>query len=222
VTLRLVLAEDSFLMREGISNLLALDEEFELVAAIATYDELLAAVEKHQPDVVLTDIRMPPTQTDEGIRAATSIRAEHPEIGVVVLSQYVEAEYAMRLFEDGSDGRAYLLKERVSDLDELGAAIRRVHEGGSVVDPKVVEVLIAARGRDDDSILDRLTEREHEVLAQMANGGNNAAIGEALFISARSVEKHIGSIFTKLDLSETDDTNRRVRAVLLFLGVGQE
>jgi DNA-binding NarL/FixJ family response regulator len=222
VTLRLVLAEDSFLMREGISNLLALDEEFELVAAIATYDELLAAVEKHQPDVVLTDIRMPPTQTDEGIRAATSIRSEHPEIGVVVLSQYVEAEYAMKLFKHGSDGRAYLLKERVSDLDELGAAIRRVHEGGSVVDPKVVEVLIAARGRDDDSILDRLTEREHEVLAQMANGGNNAAIGEALFISARSVEKHIGSIFTKLDLSETDDTNRRVRAVLLFLGVGQE
>ena len=114
------------------------------------------------------------------------------------------------------------MKERVSDLDELGAAIRRVHEGGSVVDPKVVEVLIAARGRDDDSILDRLTEREHEVLAEMANGGNNAAIGEALFISARSVEKHIGSIFTKLDLSETDDTNRRVRAVLLFLGVGKE
>ncbi|MGI9605772.1 MAG: response regulator transcription factor [Acidimicrobiales bacterium] len=222
MVVRVVLAEDSLLMREGISSLLALDDELELVAACASPDELLAAVEEHGPDVVLTDIRMPPTQTDEGIRAAITIRADHPEIGVVVLSQYVEPEYAIRLFEHGSDGRAYLLKERVADLDELTTAIRRVHEGGSVVDPKVVEALVAARGKDGDSILDRLTEREHEVLAEMAKGGNNAAIGESLFISARSVEKHIGSIFTKLDLSEADDVNRRVRAVLLFLGVATQ
>jgi DNA-binding NarL/FixJ family response regulator len=222
VTLRLVLAEDSFLMREAIGNLLALDDELEIVASCASHDELLAAVEEHLPDVVLTDIRMPPTQTDEGIRAANAIRAQHPEIGVVVLSQYVEPEYAMKLFEDGSDRRAYLLKERVADLDELASAIRRVHDGGSVVDPKVVEALVESRRGDTDSILGRLTEREHEVLAEMAKGGNNAAIGEALFISARSVEKHIGSIFTKLDLSESDNSNRRVRAVLLFLGVGKE
>ena len=220
MVLRLVLAEDSYLMREGISALLALDDELELVATCESFDGLLAAVDEHQPDVVLTDIRMPPTQTDEGIRAAKQIRTEHPGMGVVVLSQYVEPDYAMRLFEDGSEGRAYLLKERVADLDELSAAIRKVHAGGSVVDPKVVDALIDARNTDDGSILDRLTEREHEVLAEMAKGGNNSAIGEALFISARSVEKHIGSIFTKLDLSESDDTNRRVRAVLLYVGLG--
>lgn len=219
--LRLVLAEDSFLMREGISALLALDDELDLVAAVESYDSLLTAVEDHRPDVVLTDIRMPPTQTDEGIRAANIIREAHPETGVVVLSQYVEPEYAMRLFEAGSAGRAYLLKERVGDLSELGAAIRSVHRGGSVVDPKVVDALISSRANEEASILDRLTERELEVLTEMARGGNNAAIGEALYISARSVEKHIGSIFTKLDLSESDDSNRRVRAVLLFLGVGQ-
>lgn len=222
MALRLVLAEDSFLMREGISALLALDDELDLVAGCESYDELLAAVEEHRPDVVITDIRMPPTQTDEGIRAANVIRADYPEIGVVVLSQYVDPEYAMRLFEAGSDGRAYLLKERVADLSELAAAIRRVHEGGSVVDPRVVDALIAARAKEKDSILDRLTHREHEVLSEMAKGGNNAAIGEALFVSARSVEKHINSIFTKLDLSQTGDTNRRVRAVLVYLGVGSE
>jgi DNA-binding NarL/FixJ family response regulator len=222
MVLRLVLAEDSFLMREGITSLLALDDDLDLVASAESYDGLLAAVEEHHPDVVVTDIRMPPTQTDEGIRAANIIRADHPEIGVVVLSQYVEPDYAMRLFEDGSEGRAYLLKERVADLDELSAAIHKVHAGGSVVDPKVVEALINARSTDDGSILDRLTEREHEVLAEMAKGGNNSAIGEALFISARSVEKHIGSIFTKLDLSESDDTNRRVRAVLLYVGLGPD
>jgi DNA-binding NarL/FixJ family response regulator len=220
MALRLVLAEDSYLMREGISALIALDDELDLVATCESFDDLIAAVGVHRPDVVITDIRMPPTQTDEGIRAARQIRTEHPEIGVVVLSQYVEPDYAMRLFEDGSEGRAYLLKERVADLDELSAAIRRVHEGGSVVDPKVVDALISARNTDDGSILDRLTEREQEVLAEMAKGGNNAAIGEALFISARSVEKHIGSIFSKLDLSESDDTNRRVRAVLLYVGLG--
>ncbi len=222
MTVRLVLAEDSFLMREGIGNLLALDDDLELVASCETYDELLAAVEEHRPQVVLTDIRMPPTQTDEGIRAANVIRAEYPEIGVVVLSHYIEPEYAMHLFEGGSDGRAYLLKERVANLEELGAAIRRVADGGSVIDPRVVETLIEAQAGDKDSVLDRLTDREREVLAEMAKGGTNAAIGEALFISARSVEKHINSIFTKLDLSQTEDIHRRVRAVLLYFGLGPE
>ena len=220
MALRLVLAEDSFLMREGISALLALDDELELVAACESYDELLAAVEQHRPDVVLTDIRMPPTQSDEGIRAAIVIRAEHPRTGVVVLSQYVEPEYAMRLFENGSDGRAYLLKERVADLDELGGAIRRVADGGSVIDPKVVEALIGVETNREPNALDRLTERERDVLAEMATGKSNSSIGEALFISARSVEKHINAIFTKLDLVQTDDVHRRVQAVLVYLGLG--
>ena len=217
MALRLVLAEDSFLMREGIAALLALDDELELVTSCETYDELIAAVAEHQPDVVITDIRMPPTQTDEGIRAANLIRADHPDVGVVVLSQYVEPEYAIQLFEGGSDGRAYLLKERVADLGELAAAIRRVAEGGSVIDPRVVDVLIAARARNKPSILDRLTGREREVLAEIAKGESNAAIGEALFISPRSVEKHINSIFTKLDLSFEQAGHRRVRAVLVYL-----
>lgn len=218
MTLRLVLAEDSLLMREGISSLLEFEEDLELVASCESYDGLLEAVAQHRPDVVLTDIRMPPTQTDEGIRAAGELRVTHPGLGVVVLSQYVEPEYAMRLFEEGSDGRAYLLKERVADFGELATAVRRVAEGGSVIDPRVVDALIEARTREKSSVLGRLTEREREVLAEMAKGGNNAAIGEALFISPRSVEKHINSIFTKLDLSQEQDVHRRVRAVLLYLG----
>mgnify|MGYP001818497558 CR=1 FL=1 len=220
MTLRLVLAEDSFLMREGISALLELDDDLDLIGSCGSYDELLAMVDEHRPDVVLTDIRMPPTQTDEGIRAAIAIRDSAPEIGVVVLSQYVEPDYAIRLFHHGSDGLAYLLKERVADLDVLGAAIRRVAEGGSVVDPKVVEALIGVETTRESSALDRLTDRESEVLAEMAQGKSNAAIGEALFISARSVEKHINAIFTKLDLAQTDDVHRRVRAVLVHLGLG--
>lgn len=207
-------------MREGVAALLALDDDLELVATCASYDELMAAVERDRPDVVLTDIRMPPTQTDEGIRAANIIRSDYPEIGVVVLSQYVEPDYAVSLLEAGSARRAYLLKERVADLDELSAAIRKVAEGGSVIDPKVVDVLIEARTRDGASVLDGLTERELEVLAEMAKGASNAAIGEALYISPRSVEKHISALFTKLDLAPVDDTHRRVRAVLLYLGAG--
>ncbi len=222
MTIRLVLAEDSFLMREGISALLALDEQLDLLEGCGSYDELLVAVDRHRPDIVITDIRMPPTQTDEGIRAAAHIRERYPQTGVVVLSQYVEPEYALKLFEHGSKGRAYLLKERVADLDELGDAIRRVAEGGSVVDPRVMDALIESRSRYESSVLDRLTEREREVLAEMAKGGSNAAIGDTLFISARSVEKHINAIFTKLDLPPTDDLNRRVRAVLIHLGVVPE
>ncbi len=217
VTTRIVLAEDSYLMREGISSLLELDDDLELVASVANQLELLAAVEEYGPDVVITDIRMPPTQTDEGIQAALQIRADHPEMGVVVLSQYVEPQYALNLFANGSDGLAYLLKERVGDLDELASAVSRVRAGGSVIDPKVVEALVQAQSREQSSVLNRLTERELEVLSEMAKGGTNAAIGEALFISPRSVEKHINSIFTKLDLSQTDDIHRRVSAVLLFL-----
>ncbi len=218
---RVVLAEDSYLMREGISSLLELDDDLDLVASCENPDELFAAVAEHRPDVVITDIRMPPTQTDEGIQAALQIRADHPDTGVVVLSQYVEPEYALRLFAGGSDGLAYLLKERVADLGELAAAIARVSSGGSVIDPKVVEALIEARIKQESSVLGRLTERELEVLAEMANGGTNAAIGDALFISPRSVEKHITSIFTKLDLSQSDEIHRRVAAVLLFLGEGR-
>lgn len=214
---RIVLAEDSYLMREGISSLLELDDDLDLVASCANPLELLAAVEEHHPDVVITDIRMPPTQTDEGIQAALQIRADHPETGVVVLSQYIEPQYALNLFANGSDGLAYLLKERVGNLDELSSAVSRVRAGGSVIDPKVVEALVQAQAKEQSSVLNRLTERELEVLGEMAQGGTNAAIGEALFISPRSVEKHINSIFTKLDLSQTEDIHRRVSAVLLFL-----
>jgi DNA-binding NarL/FixJ family response regulator len=217
MVVRVVLAEDSLLMREGIVSVLALSDEIELVDSCADYDGLLASVAEHEPDVVVTDIRMPPTQTDEGIRAASEIRASNPDVGVVVLSQYVEPDYAMRLFEEGSNGRAYLLKERVGDVEELAWAIRRVADGGSVVDPKVVDALINARTDATPTVLDRLTDRESEVLAEIAKGGTNAAVGEALFISPRSVEKHVNSIFMKLDLSHETDTNRRVRAVLLYL-----
>ncbi len=214
MAIRLVLAEDSYIMREGISSVLAIADSLELVASCETYDELIEAVEEHRPDVVITDIRMPPTQTDEGIRAANLIRELYPETGVVVLSQYAEPEYALALFEEGSAGRAYLLKEKVSDLDQLTAAIEEVARGTSVVDPDIVDLLVNAR---KDSILDRLTDRETEVLAEIAKGRNNAGVGEALFISERAVEKHISSIFTKLDLSHEEHTHRRVRAVLQYL-----
>jgi DNA-binding NarL/FixJ family response regulator len=217
MVLRVVLAEDSLLMREGIVSVLSLSEEIILIDSCEDYDSLLASVAEHDPDVVVTDIRMPPTQTDEGIRAANEIRRSNPDVGVVVLSQYVEPDYAMRLFEEGSDGRAYLLKERVGDVEELARAVKRVADGGSVVDPKVVDALINARTDATPTVLDRLTEREREVLAEIAKGGTNVAVGEALFISPRSVEKHVNSIFMKLDLSHETDTNRRVRAVLLYL-----
>lgn len=217
MVVRVVVAEDNLLMREGITSVLALNDDLTLVASCADYDELVAAVEQHRPDVVITDIRMPPTQTDEGIRAANQFRESHPDVAVVVLSQYVEPDYAIRLFDHGSNGRAYLLKERVGDPEELYAAIRRVHNGGSVIDPRVVETLIAARTDHQPTVLDRLTQRELEVLAHMAQGESNAAIGEALFISSRSVEKHINAIFTKLDLGQEPDSHRRVRAVLMYL-----
>jgi DNA-binding NarL/FixJ family response regulator len=166
--LRIVIAEDNLLMREGIASVLALDDDLALVASCGDYDKLLAAVEGHQPDVVITDIRMPPAQTDEGIRAANIIRADHPGIGVVVLSQYVEPRYALKLLEAGSGGRVYLLKERVAIPAELATAVRRVADGGTVIDPKVVDALIDGGSQDKASILNRLTERERKVLAEMA------------------------------------------------------
>ena len=207
-------------MREGISSLLELDDSLDLIATCENYDELIAAVDTHSPDVVITDIRMPPTQTDEGIRAANLLRDTSPETGVVVLSQYAEPEYALHLFEGGSEGRAYLLKERVADLRQLSDAIAEVARGGSVIDPKVVDLLVKTRREHQSSVLDRLTDREAEVLAEIAGGRNNAGIADVLYISERAVEKHINSIFTKLDLSHSEDTNRRVKAVLLYLAEG--
>lgn len=222
VATRVLLAEDSFIVREGIRLLLETTEAVDLIAATENLDELMIAVEKHRPDVVLTDIRMPPTRTDEGIRAALEIRARWPEIGVVVLSQYAEPGYVLALFEHGSAGLAYLLKERVGDLGELVRAIEEVLRDGSVIDPKVVDVLVAARSRRAGSKLDRLTPREGEVLEHVAEGKTNAAIARDLYLSERAVEKHINSIFTKLDLSFEEDVNKRVRAVVLWLAERSE
>ena len=217
MAIRVVLAEDNYLVREGVRRLIETEDELDLVGVAEDFDGLIAAVDAEKPDVVLTDIRMPPTGTDEGVRAAAQLRETHPETGVVVLSQYVDPQYALELFDKGSEGRAYLLKERVSDIDQLLAAIREVAKGGSVIDPKVVEALVAARSRNAESPIERLTPRETEILSEMAQGKNNAAIAATLVLSERAVEKHINSIFSKLNLSEEVDANRRVKAVLLFL-----
>jgi DNA-binding NarL/FixJ family response regulator len=213
----LVLAEDSFITREGIRLLLEQVDGLDLVAVSEDYDSLMAAVEAQRPDVVVTDIRMPPTRTDEGIRAAIAIRRSNPDTGVVVLSQYVEPEYVLRLFEEGSAGLAYLLKERVGDIDQLTTAIEEVSAGRSLVDSKVVDVLVQARSKHRVTKLSRLTGREMEVMTAVAKGLSNAGIAEALFLSERAVEKHINSIFTKLDLMPEAETNRRVQAVLVYL-----
>jgi DNA-binding NarL/FixJ family response regulator len=217
VSIRVVVAEDSLLVREGIQKLLEAQPDIEVVALVGDLPALLEVVEADPPDVVMTDIRMPPTGTDEGIRAANQLRQTHPELGVVVLSQYADPSYALALLEDGSERRAYLLKERVSDPDQIVTAIRDVARGGSVIDPKVVEVLVAARSRARTSPLSHLTPREREVLAEIAQGRNNAAVGTALGLSERAVEKHISSLFSKLGLSEEPDSHRRVKAVLLYL-----
>ena len=215
--IRVVFAEDNYLVREGTAALLATSDEVELVGTATTRDELLAAVEEHAPDAVLTDIRMPPTGTNEGIEAAKTIRASHPEIGVVVLSQFVEEDYAFDLLKDGASGLGYLLKERVADVDELVRALGEVARGGSVLDPKVVEALVSAKDRMAHSPLAQLTDREREVLSHMAQGENNAAIAASLFLTERAVEKHINSLFHKLGLTEEPDVHRRVMAVLAFL-----
>ena len=215
MTLRVVIAEDSLLVREGLRSMLSGRGEVVVVAVVSDYDALLAAVEAHRPDVVLTDIRMPPTNTDEGVRAAAELRHSRPEVGVVVLSQYDDPEFALALLEDGSRGRAYLLKERMSDPAQLVSALVEVGRGGSVVDPKIVDALV--RGRSARSPLDALTPREQEVLAMMATGKDNSAIAGDLFLTVRAVEKHINGIFGKLGLAEEREVHKRVKAVLLHL-----
>ena len=215
--IRIALGEDSLIVREGVRQLLAVDPEVEIVAAVGDELSLRQACENEQPDVVLTDIRMPPTHTDEGIRLAAALRDSHPDIGVVILSQFSDPTYALALLEHGSDRRAYLLKERVHNRAELMAAIRAVAAGGSMIDPKVVEALVAARSRAEHSPLNELTARELEVLAEIARGKSNTAIAEALFLTKRAVEKHINAIFWKLGLAEGTDVSRRVKAALMFL-----
>jgi DNA-binding NarL/FixJ family response regulator len=215
--IRLVLAEDQYLVREGVRRLLDAQDDLEVVAVCDDLDSLLAAVDSELPDVVVTDIRMPPAGTDEGIRAAARLRETNPGIGVVVLSQFANPAYALALFEGGSEGRAYLLKERVKDLEQLVGAIHTVAEGGSVVDPKVVDALVAETSRGEESPLNQLTARERDVLREMAEGKNNAAIAEVLFLTERSVEKVIHSIFVKLGLAWEPAVHKRVKAVVFYL-----
>jgi DNA-binding NarL/FixJ family response regulator len=213
------LAEDNTLLREGVARLLERADGIDLVGTAADRSSLEALIEAESPDVVITDIRMPPTGTDEGIQIAAMLRSTRPTVGVVVLSQYADPAYALALLEGGSEGRAYLLKERVSEVDDLLAAIHEVAAGGSVIDSKVVESLVSNK-RPRASEVDRLTPREHEILAEMAQGKSNAAIAASLVLSTRAVEKHTNSIFSKLGLSEEVDVNRRVKAVLLYLAAG--
>lgn len=220
MTLRLVLAEDNLLAREGLRSLLGAEPDLSVVAVCGDYDELVAAVDELNPDVVLTDIRMPPTGTDEGVRAAARFRRTHPSTGVVVLSQYDDPEFALALLKEGSRGRAYLLKERMSDPAELVAAVTAVAAGGSAVDPKIIDVLV--RGRRPSSALAQLTPRERDVLAAMATGKDNTAIAAALFLTPRAVAKHINGIFAKLQLNEEAEVHRRVKAVLLYLAANQD
>jgi DNA-binding NarL/FixJ family response regulator len=217
LAIRIVLADDDYLVREGVRRLLETRPDLEVVAACGDLDSLLAAVDAERPDVVLTDIRMPPGGGDEGIQAAARLRETRPEIGVVVLSQFADPEYALALLDRGSERRAYLLKERVNDLEQLVGAIHEVAAGGSAIDSKVVDSLVGARSRREDSPLEDLTPREHEVMTEMAKGKNNAAIAAALVITEPSVEKYIHSILQKLGLSWEPDVHRRVKAVLLFL-----
>jgi DNA-binding NarL/FixJ family response regulator len=217
VPIRVALADDTLIVREGIEQLLDSQPDVEVVAACGDLHSLSEAVESTSPDVVLTDIRMPPSNTDEGIQIAHQLRESHPNVGVVVLSQFADPGYALALFDSGSDRRAYLLKERVHDRGELMAAIKAVMDGGSVVDPKIVEGLVAARAQAERSPLSELTPREHEVLAEIAQGKSNTAIAESLVLTKRAVEKHINSIFLKLNLSEAEDVSKRVKATLMFL-----
>jgi DNA-binding NarL/FixJ family response regulator len=217
MSLRLAIADDSYLLREGLRELLADVSEVDVVAVCEDTYGLLEAVERESPDVVLSDIRMPPFRENEGIRVAAQLRESHPGIGVVILSQYADPELALELFESGSEGRAYLLKERVGDRGELVEAIQAVADRRSVVDAKIIDLLIAERARSSASPLDELTAREREVLAEVAAGRSNAAIAAALFLTKRAVEKHINAIFMKLNLREFEDTSRRVTAALIYL-----
>jgi DNA-binding NarL/FixJ family response regulator len=216
VSIRIVVGEDSEIAREGILRFLEEDQEIQIVACCGDLESLRATVDETRPDVVLTDIRMPPDQTDEGIRLAAELRTSHPEVGVVVLSHYVEAAYATQLLDAGSDRRGYLLKERVHEPNALTRALREVSNGGSVVDSRVVENLLAAQRRRESSRLEALTPREREILALVAEGLSNGAIAERLVITKRAVERHIHSIFWKLDLGDSEASSR-VKATLLYL-----
>jgi DNA-binding NarL/FixJ family response regulator len=217
VAIRVVVAEDSLIVREGLVQLLAASPSVDVVAAYGDVDAVLAGVERDRADVVLTDIRMPPSNTDEGIRLAEQLREQRPDTGVVVLSQYAEPPYVLALLERGSDRRGYLLKERIHDRGQLVSAIDTVAQGGSVVDPKIVEVLVEGKARAERSPLTELTPRERDVLAEMAAGKSNKAIADALVLTKRAVEKHVNSIFTKLGLAESKDVSKRVKATLMFL-----
>jgi DNA-binding NarL/FixJ family response regulator len=217
VPIRVLIVDDNLVVREGLEQVLAGQPNVEVVGSYTDLPSLLEAVEADPPDVVLTDIRMPPTSTDEGIRAATIFRETHPSVGVVVLSQFAEPSYALALLESGSEGRGYLLKERVHDRAQLTTALETVAGGGSVVDPKIVDMLVAENTRAERSPLAELTQREREVLAQIAQGKSNSAIADSLVLTKRAVEKHINSIFSKLNLSDAEQASKRVKATLAFL-----
>ena len=217
MTLRLVVAEDNLLVREGLEQLLAGADGLEVVSTCGDLDGLLESIAQERPDVVVTDIRMSPTRTDEGIQVAERLRQTDPEVGVLVLSQFSDPAYVLKLLDAGSDGRGYLLKERIHDRGQLSTAIRAVADGGSVIDPKLVEILVSGRAALERSPLRDLTSREREVLAEIAEGKSNAAIAESLVLTKRAVEKHINSIFTKLGLADAHDVSKRVKATLLFL-----
>jgi DNA-binding NarL/FixJ family response regulator len=215
--MRVVIAEDAYLVLEAVGQILGRSEKVEVVAVCEDRDSLMRAVDEQHPDAVLTDIRMPPTNTDEGIQVAHALRESHPDIGVVVLSQFAEPSYVLDLLDAGSARRAYLLKERIHDPHELVAALEAVVDGGSVIDPQVVDVLVQAQSHTVGSPLAELTPREREVLAELAQGKSNAAIADSLFLTKRAVEKHINAIFMKLNLGNAEEVSRRVKAALLFL-----
>lgn len=217
MTIRIVLAEDNYLLRAGTSALLSAVDEVELVGVADDLGGLLVQVDEHRPDVVVTDIRMPPTHTTEGLQAAATIRRKYPGTGVILLSQFADTEYATELLREGASGVGYLLKERIADIDELTRSLSQVAAGGSALDPQLVESLVSRHERRGDPRLASLNEREREVLEHMAQGKNNAAIGRALFLTERAVEKRINATFQKLGLNDTADVNRRVLAVLTYL-----
>jgi DNA-binding NarL/FixJ family response regulator len=217
VPIRVVIADDNLIARAGVQQMLDGEPDVEILATYAGVDDLLNGLDEDRPDVVISDMRMPPTQTDEGIRVANRLRETHPQLGVVILSQYEEPAYALALLEGGSDRRGYLLKERVHERAQLRAAIESVARGGTVIDPKLVDALVTAKMRPSESPIAELTPREREVLAEIAQGKSNAAIAEALVLTKRAVEKHINSIFLKLGLAFADDVSKRVKATLLYL-----